>query len=144
YRERDLPDAVERKPRHRALLTPAIAAPPSRRKPPDAFRRRSNWAGAFELGAVHQAAGRGVKGVAAVHRAAIVPPHEIADLPFLGPGELVLDHVSPELVEQRLALGDRQADDIGVDTAAEEQRLLAGLGMSADHRLARARHLGDI
>src|SRR5438874_4710949 len=38
-----------------------------------------------------------------LHRAAIVPPHEIADLPFLCPGELVLDHVSPELIEQRLA-----------------------------------------
>ena len=46
-----------------------------------------NRPGAFELGAVHQAAGRGVEGVAAVHRAAIVPPHQIAGLPLLGPGE---------------------------------------------------------
>src|SRR5207237_4899915 len=92
----------------------------------------------------HQAAGRGVEGVAAVHRAAIVPPHEIADLPFLCPGELVLDHVSPELIEQRLARRDRQPDHIGIDAAAETERFLAGFGMGADHRLARARHLGDI
>src|SRR5205809_250224 len=45
---------------------------------------------ALELGAVHQPAGRRVEGVAAVHRTAIVPPHEVADLPFLGPGEAIL------------------------------------------------------
>src|SRR6266540_2191380 len=56
---------------------------------------RSHRAGALELGAVHQAAGRGVEGVAAVHRAAVVPPDEVADQPFLGPGEAILDHVGP-------------------------------------------------
>src|SRR5215204_1345997 len=89
---------------------------------------------------MHQAAGGRVEGVAAVHRAAIVPPHEIADPPVLAPGEFLLAGVLPQEIEQRLALIDRQPHHISVDAAAEEQRLFAGLRVGADHRLARTRH----
>src|SRR5581483_4747168 len=100
--------------------------------------------GALQLGAVHQPAGGGIEGVAAVHRAAVVPPDEVADLPVLAPGVFLLRRVRPQLVEQRLAFRHRQADDVGVDAAAEKQRLAPGLGMGAHHRLARPRHFRDI
>src|SRR6266567_1491675 len=70
---------------------------------------------ALELRPVHQAAARRIKRVAPVHRAAIVPPYQIADPPFLAPGESFLDGMRPEEIEQRLALRDREADDIGID-----------------------------
>ena len=60
------------------------------------------------------------------------------------PGEAVLLRVLPQEVEQRLAFRDRQADDIGVDAAAEEQALFAGLGVGAHQRLARAGHFRDV
>src|SRR5690349_6469091 len=101
---------------------------------------RLNRAGAFELGAVHQAAGRGIERVAAVNRAAIVPPDEVARLPILPPSEFPLGRVLPEEIEEPLAHTDRQAEDIGVDAPAEEQRLAARLGMGADERLHRPRY----
>src|SRR6266446_2079746 len=99
---------------------------------------------AFQLSTVHQPARRWIESVAAVHGAAIVPPHQIAGLPLLRTGELLLDRVRPQLVEELLALRHRQPDDIGVDAAAEEQRFLAGLRMRAHHRLPRSRDLADI
>ena len=54
-----------------------------------------NGPGALELRSVHQPASCGVKGVAAMHGAAIVPPYQIADPPFLAPGEFFLDRVRP-------------------------------------------------
>src|ERR1041384_3565379 len=80
-------------------------------------------AGALELGAVHQAAGRGIEGVAAVHRAAIVPPDEVARLPILPPGEFLLGRVLPQEIEELLAFPNRQAENVGVDAAAAEKRL---------------------
>src|ERR1043166_4609805 len=50
--------------------------------PSPAMRERGcylNRPGALELRPVHQPAGRRVERVAAVHRTAIVPPHQIAD-----------------------------------------------------------------
>src|SRR5690348_823954 len=105
---------------------------------------RLHRSGALELGAVHQAARGGIKGVAAVHRAAIVPPDKIARLPILPPGEFLLGCVLPQKIEELLAFIDRQAEDIGVDAPAEEQRLPAGLGMGADERLYRPRHFRHV
>src|ERR1043166_5448755 len=105
---------------------------------------RLHRACAFELRAVHQAAGRGIKGVAPVHRTAIVPPDEVARLPILPPREFLLGCVLPQEIEELLALTDRQAEDIGVDAPAEEQRLAPGLGMGADQRLHRPRHFRHV
>src|SRR5947209_19610927 len=79
----------------------------------------SDGRGALELGTVHQPARRGVEGVAAVHRAAVIPPDQVADPPFLLPGEAFLAGVLPQEIQERLALLDREAEDIGVDAAAE-------------------------
>src|SRR5450755_1780709 len=43
---------------------------------------------ALDLGAMHDAALLGIEGVAAVHGAAVVPQHEVADAPDMLPGEL--------------------------------------------------------
>src|SRR5712691_6548844 len=81
------------------------AVPPSpvrglRPRPPSpALRERGcrlNRPCALELCSVHQAATPWVEGVAPVHRAAIVPPYQIADPPFLAASEFFLDGVRPE------------------------------------------------
>jgi hypothetical protein len=77
---------------------------------------------AFGHQPVHAAAAVAREAVPAVHGAAVVPDDQVADLPFLGPGELVARGVFPELVEQRLALIQRQWRDVGAEAAAEEQR----------------------
>src|SRR3954462_1323502 len=81
---------------------------------------------ADDLGAVHQAAQAFVEGVAAMHDAAVVPHHEIADPPLLIPGEALLRGVGPHRVEKLLALLDAQPVDVGAGPAAEEQRLAPG------------------
>src|SRR5436190_8761961 len=78
---------------------------------------------ADDLGAVHQPAQALVEGVAAVHDAAIIPHHQIADPPLLVPGKMLLRGMRPDRVEQLLAVLDAQAMDVGAGTAAEEQRL---------------------
>src|SRR6267378_3991712 len=95
---------------------------------------------------MHQAAGCRIKGVAAMHGAAIIPPYQIADSPILTPGEFLLRRVRPKKVQEALALRNRKADDVGVDPASEEQRLATGFRVGADERLARSRHrrkIGD-
>src|SRR4029077_5541956 len=94
---------------------------------------------ADDLRAVHQPAQALVEGVAAVHYAAIVPHHEIADAPLLVPGEALLGGVRPYRVEQLLALVDREAVDVGAGPAAQEQRLAPGHRMQADEGMHGAR-----
>src|ERR1044071_6827288 len=78
---------------------------------------------ADDLGAVHQPSQALVEGVAAMHDAAIVPHHQVADPPLLVPGEALLGSVCPYRVEQLLALLDGEAVDVGTRPTPEEQRL---------------------
>ena len=108
--------------RHRAGMRPAVGE--SSRWRSQAMLNRPLAAGHE---AVHAAAAVAGEAVAAVHGAAVVPDDQIADLPPLGPGELVARGVRPELVQQRLALFERQRRDVGAEAAPEEQRLAPGL-----------------
>src|SRR5690349_13692934 len=81
---------------------------------------------------MHEAAQVLVKGLAAVHDAAIVPDYEIADPPLLVPGEALLRGMGPDRVEQRLALINRQATDVRAGTTAKEECLAFGHGVKAD------------
>src|SRR5215217_3890607 len=83
----------------------------------------------------HQAPAVGGKAFAAVDGAAIVPEHHVADAPFLVPGVLGLAGVLPQPVEQGLALGNRQAVNVGVAAAAQEQGLAAGNRVDAHERM---------
>ncbi len=47
-------------------------------------------------------------------------------------------------VEQRFALGHRQAEHIGVRPASEKQRLAAGRRLGADQRVTRSDHLANV
>src|SRR3954469_19335960 len=93
---------------------------------------------------MHQAAGVGIEGIATVQGAAVVPHHEVADLPYLAESELGLRRMRPELVEELLAFVERHADDPAVPAPAEEQTLASGLGMPLDQRVARARRFAGI
>src|SRR5438045_436264 len=77
-----------------------------------------------------------------VQRAAVVPDHEIADLPAVlvlefGP-LLMLEYAQ----EQRVALFARQADDRLGHQAIDVERLAPGGRMGADHRMREAMRRG--
>src|ERR1044071_3834128 len=99
---------------------------------------------ADDLGAVHQPARALVKGVAAVHDAAIVPHHEIADPPLLVPGEALLGGVRPHGVEQLLALLDGEAVNVGTGPTPEEQGFALGHRMKPHQRMHGARRMAHI
>src|SRR6185503_21370428 len=68
-------------------------------------RRESGLGGlaiSLDLSAVHHPAGCRVERVAARHRAAIVPKHEIADPPSVSPRELLPCGMGPDFVKQRV------------------------------------------
>src|SRR6267142_1753924 len=79
-----------------------------------------------------------------MERAAIVPHDEVADAPFLIPGQLRARRMPPQLVEQPLAVFERRPLDIGVAATAEEECLAAGHRMGANARVAGARRLARI
>src|ERR1700746_1632691 len=74
-----------------------------------------------------------------MHGAAIVPQHEIADLPDMLPGIFAVLNESPELVEQRFGFRKLKSHEIGVAAGAEIEHLASGVGMGADQRMNGAR-----
>src|SRR5262249_59062954 len=76
--------------------------------------------------------------------AAVVPEEEIAGFPLLAERVFGPGGVRPELVEQRFALVELEADDVAVAPASEEQALAAGLGMRTHQRMPRAGRLARI
>src|SRR6516165_4000407 len=80
---------------------------------------------ALDLGTVHDASRGGVEGIAAVHRAAVVPQNKVAHPPVIVPRQLVARRVSPNLIEQRFGSGKRKSVDIGVAAATEVEALAA-------------------
>ena len=64
-------------------------------------------------GAVHLAARRGVVGVHPVHHAGVVPDDQVAHRPFVAVDALGGRRPFEQVVEQRLALGEVHADDVG-------------------------------
>ena len=62
----------------------------------------------------------------------------------MGDGETGLAGVFPKRIQQVLAFLDREANDIGVRAAAQEQRLQFGIGISADQRMPRPRSFANV
>src|SRR5207249_4732781 len=93
----------------------------------------------LDLGAIHEAPRVRVERVAPVQRAAVVPDQHGAHLPLLAKSELRLRRVRPQFVEQRFALGEREAQDVAVAPPPQEQALAAGLGVRAHEGVMRAR-----
>src|SRR5262249_59014124 len=85
-----------------------------------------------------------VDGGGAVHDGAVVPQYEIADAPFLVPGEALLRGVRPYRIQQLLAVPDREPVNIGARPPAEEQRLALAHRMKANQRMHRPRRVADI
>ena len=74
------------------------------------------------LGAVHAPPQPFVKGVAPMHRAAIVPHHHVVGAPTMRPGKSRLCRMRPQFVQQSLAFGEIEPNDEGVAAAAQVER----------------------
>lgn len=72
--------------RRRSCLFPGVAKK---------LKLRAGAKGALDLGAVQDPASVGIEGVAAVHRRAVIPQHQVAWLPLVAPGKFVSRGVSP-------------------------------------------------
>src|SRR5689334_19884468 len=86
--------------------------------------------------AMHDAAGARVERIAPMDDAPVVPDQHVAGLPGVLVHRTWLCRGAPELVEQLLALLDRQADDIAAAPAPEIKCLAPGNAMGADDRVA--------
>src|SRR5580704_18152266 len=70
-----------------------------------------------------------------MHGGAVVPDHGVTHRPFVGVMELGLAAVRGQLVEQRVALGARHADDAVEAVEVEIERLAAVVRMRAHQRM---------
>src|ERR1700704_7217550 len=89
---------------------------------------------ALDLGAMHDAARLAVERIAAVHGRAVVPHHEVAQLPDMLVDEVLLSGVRPQRVEQRIGLAARIALDVGIAPPPEIERGAAIGRMPEDRR----------
>lgn len=92
----------------------------------------------LDLRAVHDAPRPGVKRIAAVHHAAVVPQDQIARLPVVTPRQRIGRGSVPDAIEQRVGLVERQPFEPRVAAAAEIEVPSAGFWMHADERMQRA------
>jgi len=93
----------------------------------------------LDLRAVHDAPRPGIKRIAAMHDAAVVPEDEIAGAPVVAPGQRIGGGGLPDAIEQRVGLVERQALQPCVAAASEIQVRSSTLRMDADERMQRAR-----
>src|SRR5262249_56267558 len=93
---------------------------------------------------MHQPTCVGIKAIAPVDGASIVPEHEVAGLPDLSPDQLGLRDVPPEQIEQRLAFVELKSLDIGMAAPRQVDRLAAGHRMRANDGMARAHDLARV
>src|SRR5215813_3665438 len=63
---------------------------------------------------VHDATGGRIEGVAAMHRAPVVPEHQVPDLPLMTPGEGLTRRLGPDVIEQRVGFLEREPLEVGV------------------------------
>ena len=80
----------------------------------------------------------------AMHGAAVIPHHQIADLPYLIPLECFLRGMRPQAIQQIFAFIERHADDVSGLAAAQKQAVLMGLRVRADDRVYRARRFARV
>src|ERR1700710_1905175 len=77
----------------------------------------------------------GVESLPTVQRASVVPDHEVADLPFMLPGECRLGRVLPECVEQSLGFSYFKSHEIGFWTPSQIKIVAFRFGMRANQRM---------
>jgi len=92
----------------------------------------------LDLGAVHDAPGARVERVAAVHDAAVVPEHQVADPPLVAPRQGAGGGRLPDAIEQRVGLVERQSLEPRVAAPAEIQVAASRFGVDGDEQVERA------
>src|SRR5437764_5173008 len=90
---------------------------------------------------MHDSARVGVKGIPPMHRAAVIPQHEIAEAPDAMPHVPFLIGIRPDFIEQGFGLCKRQSFHIRIASTAEIDQPAAGLGVRADERVVTARRI---
>src|SRR5438067_11810259 len=115
-----------------ASATIAIAMSRIRLRMPTLLRARFLI---LDLRAVHQAARARIERVAPVHRAAVVPQHEITGAPVVPPGQRVARRMRPHVVQQRVALLEPQAFDLRVAPAPALPRSAPSPRLDRHHRV---------
>src|SRR5262245_47170638 len=79
--------------------------------------------------------GVGVERIAAMHRAAVIPQHEVAGTPLMPPDDFVASRVRPQFVEQPFRFAQRYPTDVSVAPPAKVQHLSSCLRMRAHDRM---------
>jgi sodium-dependent dicarboxylate transporter 2/3/5 len=93
----------------------------------------------LDLRAVHDAPRPGIKRIAAVHDAAVVPQHEIAGTPMVTPGQAIGRRDFPDAIQQRVGFLERKPLEPGIAAASEIQMSAPAFRMHADERMEHAR-----
>src|SRR5438477_6569489 len=90
---------------------------------------------------MHDSARAGIERIPPVHRAAVIPQHEIAGAPDAPPHVPVLRGIRPDFIEQGFGLREPQSLYIRIASTAEIDQPAAGLGVRADERVVTARRI---
>src|SRR5580693_844102 len=80
----------------------------------------------------------------AMHGGAVIPHHDVADVPDMAEMVLGLTRFGAQFVEHRVALRPLEPDDAILPVGIEIERLAAGLGMGAHQRMLDVGRLGDL
>ena len=72
----------------------------------------------------------GIESIPFVQGTSVVPHHDVANRPNLGPSETILGGVSPQCIQQGLAFLQCEAFDVSIATTPQHQGFFAGLQLS--------------
>src|SRR5262249_30861768 len=84
------------------------------------------------------------KRITPVHRTAVIPQYEIANLPFAVPHKGFLRGIHPKLIEQRVRFRKCQPLDVRVTPPTEVQKATPGFGMRANQRMIVTRRMDRV
>ena len=90
----------------------------------------------------------GIESIPFVQSTSVVPHHDVAHRPNLGPSETILSGVSPQCIQQGLAFLQCEAFDLSIAATPQQQGFFAGLrlsghqGMNGTDRLCRVGVVG--
>ena len=86
----------------------------------------------------------GIKGIAVMQGAPVVPNQQIADAPLLVPGELGAGSVRPQLFQQYFGLFQREPVHIRIGPASKVKTIVPGFRMCPNDRMTRAGTGGNL
>lgn len=92
---------------------------------------------------MHDPSGATIKWVAAMHGDAIVPHQKVARLPFVTVGEVFLQAMFPESIQQGIALCDIHPDDPGMKATTQKESGPSRIGMLSDDWMTRPWRFGQ-